>query len=77
MNTGHEIQKTRAPTWEKRKRNSQDDGEERSQSTVIHQIQKTVSLETEAGQKAPGKNQQDETAYLMKLNAGSNGEKFS
>lgn len=41
--TGHEIQKTRDPTWEEKKRNSPDDGEERSQSTVTPQIQKTAS----------------------------------
>lgn len=76
MHTGHEIQKTRDPTWEERKRNSQDDGEERSQSTVNIRYRK-LRVQTEAGQKAPGEILQDKTADLMKLNIGSNGKRFS
>lgn len=43
MHTGHQIRKTRDPTWEKKKRNPQDYGEGRSQNMVIHQAQKMIS----------------------------------
>lgn len=60
MHTGHEINmiqdtETRNPTWEKRKGNSQDCGEGRPQNRAIHHAQEKTIVQTETGQKAPGK----------------------